>query len=252
MDLWDRTRASMRGSWKSFGEDVPDARWVDRDGVAALIYPPAPNRSIFNAVVDYDDAAAVERGYDDLAAAYDAAGIVAWTVWVPEHDTDTVAVLEARGHVLDADPANMVIDLREFHAPDPPADVDWGADATLEEWAEVNESAYPWQDGSMRQAILSFGELGIPVYAVREEGRAVAVVGAEDHGDDCYISLVATHPDWRGLGYSYLLMNEALRDAKARGCTTSSLQATKKGAPVYERVGYRTLGAFQMWERRRS
>ena len=250
MDLWERTRASMRGSWKSFGNDVPDAQWIDRDGVAALVYPPAPNRSVFNAVVDYRDAAALERAYDSLRVAYEEAGIVAWTVWVPERDRDAAALLESRGHKLDADPANMIIDLREFHAPDPPDDVDWGCDATLEEWAAVNEAAYPWQDGSMERAIRSFGELDIPVYAVREEGRAVAVVGAEDHDGDCYISLVATHPDWRGLGYSYLLMNEALRDAKARGCTTSSLQATKKGQPVYERIGYRALGAFQMWERR--
>ena len=252
MDLWERTRASMRGSWKEFAELAADGVWIEDDGIAACVYPAAPERSVFNSVIWYEDAAALERSHERLREAYDSAGIEAWTVWVPEHDMDAAAFLESAGHRLDADPANMLLDLREFHAPDPPADVNWGCDATLEEWAEVNEAAYPWGDGSMQRGMLAMGRLTGPVYAVREEGRAVSVLGAEDHDGDCYITLVATLPEWRGLGYAGVLMNEALRDAKARGCTTSSLQATKKGAPVYARVGYQTLGAFQMWERRKT
>jgi hypothetical protein len=42
----------------------------------------------------------------------------------------------------------------------------------------------------------------------------------------------------------------ALHDARGRGCTTTSLQATKMGQPVYSRLGYRGLGPVQMWERR--
>jgi hypothetical protein len=32
---------------------------------------------------------------------------------------------------------------------------------------------------------------------------------------------------------------------------TSTLQATKMGFPVYERIGYRDIGELQMWELRR-
>ena len=39
---------------------------------------------------------------------------------------------------------------------------------------------------------------------------------------------------------------------KARGCEVSTLQATKAGRPVYERLGYRSFGEIQMWERRNS
>jgi len=45
-------------------------------------------------------------------------------------------------------------------------------------------------------------------------------------------------------------MTRALLDARERGCTTTSLQATKMGQPVYDRLGYRDLGPIQMWERR--
>jgi hypothetical protein len=47
-------------------------------------------------------------------------------------------------------------------------------------------------------------------------------------------------------------MRQALLDARERGCTTTSLQATAMGRPVYRRLGYRELGVIEMWERRRS
>ena len=43
----------------------------------------------------------------------------------------------------------------------------------------------------------------------------------------------------------------ALADARERGCTTTTLVATKMGHPVYARLGYRDLGRVQMWERRK-
>jgi hypothetical protein len=46
-------------------------------------------------------------------------------------------------------------------------------------------------------------------------------------------------------------MRLALRDARDRGCETTSLEATAAGEPVYRAIGYRALGALQMWERRR-
>jgi predicted GNAT family acetyltransferase len=45
-------------------------------------------------------------------------------------------------------------------------------------------------------------------------------------------------------------MGHALADARERGRTTSSLQASDAGRPIYERVGYRSLGEFEMWEKR--
>ena len=71
-----------------------------------------------------------------------------------------------------------------------------------------------------------------------------------DREDDCSIWLVATVPSARGQGLASALMAHALADAKERGCTTSTLQATDRGRPVYERLGYRSLGEIQMWERR--
>jgi hypothetical protein len=45
-------------------------------------------------------------------------------------------------------------------------------------------------------------------------------------------------------------MARALADAAEQGLETTTLQATKLGYPVYEKLGYRDLGVLQMWERR--
>jgi hypothetical protein len=45
-------------------------------------------------------------------------------------------------------------------------------------------------------------------------------------------------------------MRQSIWDARERGRRTSTLQATKLGAPIYERVGFADLGALQMWEKR--
>jgi hypothetical protein len=45
-------------------------------------------------------------------------------------------------------------------------------------------------------------------------------------------------------------MRRALADGRARGNEVSTLQATKLGRPVYERLGYRSFGTIEMWERR--
>ena len=47
------------------------------------------------------------------------------------------------------------------------------------------------------------------------------------------------------------LLAHALAAAREAGLETTTLQATKLGAPVYARLGYRDFGAMHMWERRR-
>ena len=61
---------------------------------------------------------------------------------------------------------------------------------------------------------------------------------------------MATVPEARGRGLARKLMTHALHEARDRGSTTTSLQATKMGYPVYAGLGYRDLGALQVGERR--
>src|SRR5258705_14006227 len=113
METLDRMLATMRSAWGALG--LRGGRWVDADGVGALVTPSVPERSILNSVI-YTRGADIAAAYVRLEPVY--AGAQAWTVWVPGDDTVTRGFLAERGHVLDADPAMMVVDLASFEPPD--------------------------------------------------------------------------------------------------------------------------------------
>lgn len=232
---------------------------IERDGVAGSVVPACPDRSIANSVI-YGDGASLVAVLDDLAAAYDGAGIVAWTVWTPEFDRSTIAALERAGHHFDGNPAAMVLDLERFEPP-PAGDLAWDEEATVETLARLNDAAYGHTaaDGFGRAFERRADGVGLRLYQARVGGEPACVMGTIDHaagpeapGPDCGIYFVATDRRHRGLGLATRLLAVALAEARERGCATSSLQASAMGAPIYERLGYRTHFRWHMYERRRT
>ena len=226
-----------------------DAKVVEREGVLAAVTPTVPERSVFNGVV-YSDANALRDSLDELAGIYEEAGVRAWTVWVPEEDDAAAELLEAAGHRLDAEPRAMGMELAGF--PDPDLEgIDWSVGSDLDEMCLINDRAYGYADGTFRASLDDPGH-HLHVYLARVDGAPAASVASFDVEGDTPIWCVATLPEARGRGLSTALMRRALADARERGSATTTLQATKLGAPVYERLGYMDLGALQMWERRKA
>src|SRR5918911_5120629 len=93
----------MRSFWPAFAASTRGGSVIELRGVPAAVAPAMPERSVVNCVL-YDDADALEASLDELADAYDRAGVGAWTVWVYETDERVQALLGAAGHVLDAAP----------------------------------------------------------------------------------------------------------------------------------------------------
>jgi GNAT superfamily N-acetyltransferase len=114
--------------------------------------------------------------------------------------------------------------------------------------ARINDACYG-QD-PLHSFAEAFGDFDARLYVARVEGEAVACAGARWHEGDCGIYFVATLGPARGRGLAGELLRTALRDARAAGCETTTLEATALGAPVYERLGYRPLGRLGMWELR--
>ena len=81
METVDRMLATMRAAFSAMGRG--QARWVERDGVGALVTPSVPNRSIVNCVI-YTRGSDIAGSYDWLEEEF--AEVHAWTVWVPEDD----------------------------------------------------------------------------------------------------------------------------------------------------------------------
>jgi ribosomal protein S18 acetylase RimI-like enzyme len=224
-------------------------RALEPDGVCAAVTPAIPERSVFNSVV-YEDPDALARSLDDLAAAYDDAGVRAWTVWVPESDRASARLLERAGHELDANPLAMVLELDELSDP-AASDLDWDDAAPIEEVWRVNDLAYGYESGTFERGLGAPPDGVYRFYRARLDGETACVVGTADVEGDCGMYWVATLPEARGRGLVSRLMSIALAAGRDLGSDISTLQATKLGRPVYERLGYRDVGTLQMWERRR-
>src|SRR5439155_5826734 len=108
---------SLRAFWLGFAPATRGGSTLELPGVAAAIVPAMPQRSVVNCVV-YEDADALEAQLDPLAAAYEAAGVDAWTVWVHESDDRAQGTLSAAGHVLDAEPMAQARDLDGIEPPE--------------------------------------------------------------------------------------------------------------------------------------
>lgn len=249
---------AMRDCLEFMGRSADSSLVMERDGVVAAVSPACPDRSIVNSVV-YRDGASLIAHLDDLAMAYAGAGIAAWTVWAPEFDRTTIAALERAGHHFDGNPAAMVLDLDGYHPP-PVGDLDWDAEATIETIARLNDSAYGHtpEEGFGRAFEQRPDGLDLRMYQARVDGETACVLATIDHGagpgmpgPDCGIYWVATDARYRGRGLTTRLLGLVLAKARARGCITSSLQASAMGHAIYERLGYRTYYRWNMYERRR-
>lgn len=241
-------REGMAPFWKLMAESCGGMAW-ERGGVTAAVIPAAPERSVFNSVF-YEQGEELLECLDELARVYGEAGVNAWTVWVPEAEAETAAGLRAAGHRLDASPRAMAMRIEELREPPASEEIEIEERLDLAELARLNEIAYGYPPGDF--AALANSVLpGLHLYFARLDGEAVAGAGIWDYGSDGVLCWVATLPEARGRGLSARLCAHAIARARERGVVTTTLQATKLGRPVYERLGYRDFGALQMWERRR-
>lgn len=247
---WDATsHAGFTRFLEAVAAGPPGSRLERRDGVVACVSPAIPERSLFNSVA-YERPQDLERIVDGLTDLYAEAGIDAWTVWVPEADERSARLLASRGHVLDARPRQMRLDLGALAGA-----TELAGPIEAAEWQDlcaVNDNAYGLPAGTFERGLGGEPDPGFRAYGAYEAGRLVSALATLEHRRDCVVFAVATLPDARGRGLAGGLLERALLEAGDRGCLTSTLQATAAGAPVYERLGYRDLGELQMWELRRG
>jgi len=248
-ELHRRAVGGVRWEVEAFGSGAPDSRLLRYEGLIAAVVPASPQRSVFNSV-QYDDAAQLAARLDELTAVYDSLGVQAWTVWVPAADRAGAELLASRGHRLDGAPRAMALDLDDL-APEPP--VPAGVELRpldAARCAALNDRAYGFGEDDGFRAGFS-GETAIRWHGAFEGDEPLACVGTIDAGEDCCVSGVATPPEHRSRGLAGWLLWQALDQARDSGHRSASLRASRAGAPLYERLGFRDFGAVEMWELRR-
>lgn len=218
-------------------------------GVLAAVTPEVPDRSLPNAVL-YDHPAAVVDVLPALEALYAGAGVRAWTVWVHPGDDELAAVLAAAGHAHDGQPMGMGAALGGLDL-EPRRDLDAEQVSDWPLFGALNDRAYGIT--GLAAVLGRFRGKDARGWLARVDGEPACCVTIAPHAGDAYVCLVATVPEFRGRGLCSELMRHALRAARdTDGCTTTTLEGSPMGEPVYDRMGYRSLGRFGLWERRAS
>jgi GNAT superfamily N-acetyltransferase len=247
-ELRRRAIAGLRDEVEAFGSGAPGSFLIRREGLLAAVTPVSPQRSLFNSIY-YEDPVALVGTLDELEATYDSHGIAAWTVWVPDEDRETARLLADRGHKLDAEPRAMAMRLSDLAGPPPAPDgVEPGpCDAVTA--ADLNDRAYGYGPDGFRAGLRD--ETALRWHGAIAGEETIGCLATIEAGDDCCVTGVATPPEHQGRGIASWLLWRALAEARERGLATASLQATRAGAPLYERLGFADFGFIEMWELRK-
>jgi GNAT superfamily N-acetyltransferase len=232
--------------WRLYA-DAMGGEIVTEADVQAAVVPGSPNRSFFNSVF-YEDPEHLIELIPRLAENYEAAGVNAWTVWIPADDGRARDALAEAGHVLDATPRAMGLELSALNSPDPDPELEIRTEMDMDAIRVINETAYGYAHGDFPPM------KPLPdttAYLASLNGETVATTLTWDRDPDTEITFVATLPEARGRGVARRLLGHALEAERESGKLASTLIATKLGYPVYERLGYRDVGGLEMWERRK-
>jgi ribosomal protein S18 acetylase RimI-like enzyme len=247
-ELRERQSRSQRAFYRMVAPGSPGGQIIVLDrAVLASIVPAMPERSLPNAVT-YTDPSAIEPVLDELAGLYASAGVKAWTVWVKPEDDQLAFAMERAGHKLDGTPEIMGAVI---------GDCDLTPRRKLElvtgSWEDVafcNNVAYGLPDGSFDPLIKGLPAQARRYVAIGRDGDPLGCVVSAHIKGDCYIAFVATQPEARGHGIASDLMRAALREGLEDGCVTTTLESSKLGKGMYTGLGYKSLGALRMYEKR--
>lgn len=243
-----RQAESQRGFYRALAGGSPDSQLLKLPGVQATIVPVRPWFSIFNSTL-YCSPEQLEEALPELAEAYEAAGVNSWSVWVPPSDGPTAELLQAAGHVRDSTPMLMAAAISEIDL-DSRVELELEPEPSWEEVARCNDLAHGvLEDWTMAAVFADMDDSATRRYAAHRDGEPVSCLLAREHEGDCYFWFVATAPEAQGQGLASELIRYALRGAQERGCLTTTLESTVVGEAVYQRLGFRSLGRYEMWER---
>jgi GNAT superfamily N-acetyltransferase len=238
IDLYRRGVDTLLASWEAIARGSRGAAVLRASGVAAAVFPHAPERAVYNNALLDRRLGPAER-YDALElmeGAYASAGIERFAAWAHESDEALRSELEARGYTLDTSTRAMGIALADGRRVAEVADIAPGG------WSEYLRSleAFDLPAGLLADVDPD----AFNVLVARVDGEAVATGLAFDLGGDCGIYNVSTVEHARRRGIGTALTARLVDDAAGRGCSTASLQSTEMAERVYAAVGFRDLGRF--------
>lgn len=232
-DLFNRGIETLVASWEVCARRSRGAAVERFPSATAAVFSVDPERRVYNnAIVDRDLVPAERReALAAIEAAYTAADVDRFAVWVHESDEAMQADLERRGYTLAECTRAMGMVLDDIRLPRPKTEL---APADWDEHMRII--------GAMPCLLAGIDRSAFRILNARLDGEGVATAIAFDHADDCGIYDVATLEHARKRGLATALVGLHLHDALVRGCHTASVQSTLMGEHVYAALGFSDLG----------
>jgi ribosomal protein S18 acetylase RimI-like enzyme len=239
-----RQWAGIVAQVRMFGAHASQAKLIEGDGMVASVMPAAPTSSLMNVALSVDPTAP-PTSLHRLSDSFRQAGAQKWGLWVDGDDANAAEAATEHGLVLDSRPAAMVANLDALPFDDaPPAN-----QAELATVGRINDAAYGYDPPKLTPAIGALPDTVI-TYGAQHDGTTASVAMAHDVGSDTAVWFVATLPQAQRNGLAQQILRRLLLDARERGQATASLQASPKGRPLYERLGFTTVGELHLYEER--
>lgn len=233
LELFDRSVSTLVQSWRYLAAGSPGAEVIETDGAAIAIFVHQPDREFLNNTILARGVADVGSALDTIERVYAERRVEGYAVWVHESDEATAQAIVARGYGYDSSTRTMAMRIADLGR----------VDTSMLDLAEPSLDEF-WHVAGVDGLAPELAADGAHFYVSRFDGKDAAMLMALDHDDDCGIYMVGTVPAARGKGLATALSAHAAAEAKARGCTTVSLQSTEMAEGVYARVGFRDLGRF--------
>lgn len=86
-------------------------------------------------------------------------------------------------------------------------------------------------------------------FAAIEEGRVIGTVGAISYGAFAHVGFMTVHPDKQGHGLGRMLMEYVLDWLEGQNVPIVTLDASSKGRPLYQKLGFVENGETAIYER---
>lgn len=247
--------ASVSAYWGTYAL-ADGGRYKELPG--ALFMQTAIPHYLFNSVIlTGREPALIEEALKLSAACLAAAGVpVLWRVSASADCKQVRAQLERAGLERGAAQPAMQVELSALPALQPVDGLVIRTASGAEErrdWGALTIEAFEMEDrlGAAMGACEATIPSGIfedqPRYTGYLDGEPVAVSSLVMTDDVAGIYAVATLPQARKRGIGRAMTLHAMAEGKRRGASTSVLQATDMGRPVYERIGFRTVFDYQTY-----
>jgi hypothetical protein len=182
---------------------------------------------------------------------------IRWWVGPETQPADLGRYLEAAGFVHAGDTPGMAVELRELPESMPtPTGFTISVvedEPALRQWIDVLNSSYhipvelhqPTIDLELRRAV------GLPTSPRRYlglcNGDPVAISALHLDAGVAGVHVVGTIPEGRGKGFGAAITLRPLLDARTMGYRVGTLQSSKMGFQVYQRLGFKTFCQFGVY-----